>query len=45
MVAVTEIAPHPANFRITLTDLDELAESIGPRYWRWRMRTGRTRRP
>jgi ParB family chromosome partitioning protein len=28
MVAVTEIAPHPANFRRTLTDLDELAESI-----------------
>jgi ParB family chromosome partitioning protein len=28
MVAVTEIAPHPANFRKTLTDLDELADSI-----------------
>lgn len=28
MVAVTEIAPHPANFRKTLTDLDALAESI-----------------
>lgn len=28
MVAVTEIAPHPANFRKNLTDLDALAESI-----------------
>jgi ParB family chromosome partitioning protein len=28
MAAVTEIAPHPANFRKHLTDLDELADSI-----------------
>jgi ParB/RepB/Spo0J family partition protein len=28
LVAVTEIAPHPANFRRDLTDLDELADSI-----------------
>ncbi|MPZ26145.1 MAG: hypothetical protein GEV12_06765 [Micromonosporaceae bacterium] len=28
MAAVSEIAPHPANFRTTLADLDELAESI-----------------
>lgn len=28
MAAIAEIAPHPANFRTTLADLDELADSI-----------------